>query len=100
MRNSTKYLSCKCAENHIGKIFPGEIISILDFGFFVHIDELNIEGFCHIKRLGRSPYYIHDEISRSLRSANNNHIYSIGDRCKIKIESVEITRNRIDLKLN
>ena len=100
VRNSTKYLSCKCAENHIGKIFPGEIISILDFGFFVHIDELNIEGFCHIKRLGRAPYYIHDEISRSLRSANNNHIYSIGDRCKIKIESVEITRNRIDLKLN
>ena len=99
VRQSAKYLSCKCAENYIGKVFSAEIISVLEFGMFMHIKELNIEGFCHVKNLKKSPYYIHDEFSHSLRSPNNNDVYSLGDRCKIKIKSVDTSRKRIDLKL-
>jgi exoribonuclease R len=66
---------------------------------FMHIKELNIEGFCHVKNLKKSPYYIHDEFSHSLRSPNNNDVYSLGDECKIKIKSVDTSRKRIDLKL-
>jgi ribonuclease R len=99
VRQSSKYLSCKCAENYIGKVFSAEIISVLEFGMFMHIKDLNIEGFCHVKNLKKSPYYIHDEFSHSLRSPNNNDVYSLGDKCKIKIKSVDTSRKRIDLKL-
>ena len=51
VRESSKYLSCKCAEKHIGKEFYGEVVAVLEFGVFMHIDGLNIEGFCHIKIL-------------------------------------------------
>ena len=99
VRESSKYLSCKCAEEHIGKEFTGEIVAVLEFGVFMHIDGLNIEGFCHIKNLKRSPYYVHDATAHSLTSANKNNIYALGDKFKIKIKSVETSRKRIDLKV-
>lgn len=99
VRESSKYLSCKCAEHHIGKEFYGEVVAVLEFGVFMHIDGLNIEGFCHIKNLKRSPYYVHDATAHSLTSANKNNIYALGDKFKIKIKSVETSRKRIDLKV-
>ncbi len=99
VRESSKYLSCKCAEQHIGKAFTGEVVAVLEFGVFMHIDGLNIEGFCHIKNLKRSPYYVHDAAAHSLTSANKNNIYALGDKFKIKIKSVETSRKRIDLKV-
>ena len=99
VRESSKYLSCKCAEQHIGKEFYGEVVAVLEFGVFMHIDGLNIEGFCHIKNLKRSPYYVHDATAHSLTSANKNNIYALGDKFKIKIKSVETSRKRIDLKV-
>ena len=99
VRESSKYLSCKCAEQHIGKEFAGEIVAVLEFGVFMHIGGLNIEGFCHIKNLKRSPYYVHDATAHSLTSANKNNIYALGDKFKIKIKSVETSRKRIDLKV-
>ena len=99
VRESSKYLNCKCAEQHIGKIFTGEVVAVLEFGVFMHIDGLNIEGFCHIKNFKRSPYYVHDATAHSLTSANKNNIYALGDKFKIKIKSVETSRKRIDLKV-
>ena len=99
VRESSKYLNCKCAEQHIGKEFTGEVVAVLEFGVFMHIDGLNIEGFCHIKNLKRSPYYVHDATAHSLTSANKNNIYALGDKFKIKIKSVETSRKRIDLKV-
>ena len=99
VRESSKYLSCKCAEQHIGKEFIGEVVAVLEFGVFMHIDGLNIEGFCHIKNFKRSPYYVHDAIAHSLTSANKNNVYALGDKFKIKIKSVETSRKRIDLKV-
>ncbi len=99
VRESSKYLNCKCAEQHIGKEFTGEIVAVLEFGVFMHIDGLNIEGFCHIKNFKRSPYYVHDATAHSLTSANKNNIYALGDKFKIKIKSVETSRKRIDLKV-
>ena len=74
-------------------------MAVLEFGVFMHIDGLNIEGFCHIKNLKRSPYYVHDATAHSLTSANKNNIYALGDKFKIKIKSVETSRNRIDFKV-
>ena len=99
VRESSKYLNCKCAEQHIGKEFTGEVVAVLEFGVFMHIDGLNIEGFCHVKNFKRSPYYVHDATAHSLTSANKNNIYALGDKFKIKIKSVETSRKRIDLKV-
>ncbi len=74
-------------------------MAVLEFGVFMHISELNIEGFCHVKNLKRAPYYVHDATAHSLASANKQNIYALGDKFKIKIKSVETSRKRIDLKV-
>ena len=65
----------------------------------MHINDLNIEGFCHVRNLKKSPYYVHDAKAHSLISANKNDIYALGDKFKIKIKSVETSRKRIDLRV-
>ena len=97
-KEAEKFLKCKCAENYIGEKFEGTIVSVFDFGFFVKIHKLNIDGFCHInsfKGAKRIRYKL-DETIQALIGKKEN--YFVGDSIKIEITSVDIFRKRIDLK--
>ena len=97
-KEAEKFLKCKCAENYIGEEFKGTIVSVFDFGFFVKIHKLNIDGFCHVNSFkgGKRIRYKLDEIIQALRGRKEN--YYVGDSIKVKITSVDIFRKRIDLK--
>ena len=98
-RKEFKYLQCKCAENYIGKNFKGSITSAFEFGIFVKILELNIEGFIHVSNLSKKDYLVFDEASMSMKSRKNKKSYYIGDTLKVKIESVESFKGRVNLSL-
>ena len=97
-KEAEKFLKCKCAENYIGEEFDGTIVSVFDFGFFVKIHKLNIDGFCHINSFkgGKRIRYKLDETIQALKGKKEN--YFVGDSIKVKITSVDIFRKRIDLK--
>ena len=97
-KEAEKFLKCKCAENYIGEEFEGTIVSVFDFGFFVKIHKLNIDGFCHVNsfRGGKRIRYKLDEIIQALRGRKEN--YYVGDSIRVKITSVDIFKKRIDLK--
>ena len=97
-KEAEKFLKCKCAENYIGEKFEGTIVSVFDFGFFVKIHKLNIDGFCHInsfKGTKRIRFKL-DETIQALIGKKEN--YFVGDSIKVEITSVDIFRKRIDLK--
>ncbi len=97
-KEAEKFLKCKCAENYIGEEFKGTIISVFDFGFFVKIHKLNIDGFCHVNSFkgGKRIRYKLDQKIQALKGRKEN--YYVGDSIKVKITSVDIFRKRIDLK--
>ena len=97
-KEAEKFLKCKCAENYIGEEFEGTIVSVFDFGFFVKIHKLNIDGFCHVNsfRGGKRIRYKLDEIIQALRGRKEN--YYVGDSIRVKITSVDIFKKRVDLK--
>ena len=99
-RKETKFLQCKCAENYIGKSFNGSIVSAFEFGVFIKIEELNIEGFVHVSKLSKKDYLVFDESSMAMRSTKNKKSFYIGDSLKIKIESVEPFKGRVNLSIN
>ena len=98
-REALNHIKCAFAAENIGNTFKGQIIGVTNFGLFVHLYDVNIEGLCHIKYLPRKEYYVFDEDSKMLQSNSSRHSYSLGDEVKATIEKVEVFSHKIDLRL-
>jgi len=98
-REALNHLKCAFASENIGNTYDGQIIGVTNFGLFIHLKEINIEGLCHIKYLPRDEYYVYDENSKMLQSNSSRHSYSLGDEVKAVIEKVEVFSQKIDLRL-
>ena len=98
-REALNHIKCAFASENIGNIYNGQIIGVTNFGLFIHLKDINIEGLCHIKYLPRNEYYVFDEDSKMLQSNSSKHSYSLGDEVKAVIEKVEVFSQKIDLRL-
>ena len=98
-REAINYLKCAYAKDNIGKEFNGVISGVTNFGLFIHLDSIHIEGLCHIKYLPRREYYEFDENSKMLKSTSSNHCYSLGDSLLVKIKDADLTTQRIDIEI-
>ena len=96
-RNAINTLKCELAAKHIQKTFKGKISSITNFGIFIFLEELGIEGLCHIKKLPKNEYFIFDQDSKSLIGSSSGKRYSLGDIVSARINEVDIPMQRIDL---
>ena len=96
-RKAEKFLRCKCAENYIGKEFNGVMVSAFEFGIFVKLENLNIEGFIHVSKLSKKDFFNFEESTMSMKSARSKRSISIGDNLKVKIHSVESYKGRVNL---
>ena len=98
-REAINYLKCEFAKDNIGQRFNGVISGVTNFGLFIHLDSIHIEGLCHIKYLPRGEYYEFDENSKMLKSTSSNHCYSLGDKLSVKIKDADLTTQRIDIEI-
>ena len=98
-RDAKKTIKCELASERINKFFKGHISEITNFGIFVHLTELGIEGLCHIKNLPGDNYYLFDETSKSLMGKTSGHSYFLGNSISVRIKSVDIPAQRIDLEI-
>ena len=98
-RDALNHLKCEFAYENIGNFFKGQITGVTNFGLFIHLQEANIEGLCHIKHLPKNEYYVYDESSQMLQSNSSKHSYSLGDFLKVKIEKVDVFSQRVDLRI-
>ena len=89
----TQYMSDK-----IGKSFTGIIVNVTQFGFFVELVEVFVEGLVHVSSLA-DDYYIYIEHDHKWRGQRKNKVYKIGDLVKVRVAQVNISLRRIDLAL-
>jgi ribonuclease R len=94
-RKVDAFLKCQYAKSHIGKIFKGMITSVVNFGVFVYISELMIDGLLHVAELGED-FFIFDEKSQTLFSKKTGIIYQNGQILDIEILSVDMEKCFID----
>ena len=98
-RDTIKTLKCECAIENLNLEFSGEVQAVTNFGLFILVHKLNIEGLCHIKYLPKNEYYSYNETSQSLVSNKSGHSYSLGDKLRVKIKKVDIFAQLIDLEI-
>ncbi len=86
------------AEKLIENIYSGFITSVQSYGFFVLIDELNVEGLVHVSTLNND-WYEYRSRQSMLIGRKSKKSYKIGDNIEIKIIKVDILKYQIDLEL-
>ena len=84
--------------DRIGKPFTGVIVNVTQFGFFVELAEIFVEGLVHVSSL-TDDYYIYMEQDHKWRGQRRNKVYKIGDLVKVCVKQVDISLRRIDLAL-
>lgn len=97
-RKVDAFYKCKYAKNHIGKSYDGVISSVVNFGIFVYIPELMIDGLVHVSELGED-YFVLNEKSATLVGKSSGAKYSIGQLVHVEIMSVNMAKLFIDLKI-
>ncbi len=90
--------SCQVIASRIGDEFSGTISSVTEFGFFVELDELYIDGLVHISAL-QDDYFHFDPTTITLIGERRHQSYRIGMRVRIRVKKVEMWRRRIDFVL-
>ncbi|MDR2661168.1 MAG: ribonuclease R [Lactobacillaceae bacterium] len=84
-------------ESHIGEEFDGLINSALKFGIFVSLEN-TVEGLVHISNMSDDDYWF-DESRASLIGRNKHHIYTIGQKVKVKVIKASKEERKIDFQL-
>jgi len=98
-RDVSDWLKCEFMQDHIGDTFSGVISTVTNFGLFVRLADLHIEGLIHINSLGRD-YYQYDEVRMCLTGENTKQRYRVGDVITVKVAAVNLDEKKIDLMLD
>jgi ribonuclease R len=83
-------------QKHIGETFPGLIIGVQNYGFFVQIDPILAEGLVHVSSL-KTDWYEYRSRQQSLVGRKSRRQFRLGDRVDVQIKNVDYYRQQIDL---
>ena len=86
------------AEKTLGNAYSGLILSVQNYGFFVEISELNVEGLVHVSTLNND-WYEYRSRQNLLIGRKSKKSYKVGDKIEVKIIKVDILKYQIDLEL-
>ncbi|RUO60521.1 ribonuclease R [Pseudidiomarina insulisalsae] len=97
-RQVDEWLKCEYMQDHVGEEFTGVIASVTNFGLFIRLDDLHIDGLVHVSNLDND-YYHYDSERHLLIGENSRRVYRLGDKVKVRVRSVDLDERKIDLTL-
>jgi ribonuclease R len=97
-RDVVAMLKVRFMGDKVGEVYDGIITGVTQFGLFVQLRELFVEGLVHISSL-KDDYYRYIENRHCLRGERRKRVYRIGDRIRVRVDRVDRERKRIDFSL-
>ena len=89
---------CQIMQERIGEEFSGTVSSVAEFGFFVELDAVFVEGLVHLRTL-EDDFYHFAPTTRSLVGERTRRTFRVGMRVRVRLIRVELWRRRIDFAL-
>lgn len=93
-RNILDLKRCEYMADKVGEVFEGVIDSVLNFGFYVELEN-TVEGLVHISTL--NGYYNFDEENDII--TNGKTTYKLGQKIKVVLTGVDLNRRNIDFEI-
>ncbi len=97
-RDVEAWLKCYFIRNKLGEEFSGTISGVTQFGIFVQLDDIYIEGLVHITELG-ADYFQFDDARHELRGERTGKRYQLADKIKVQVSRVDLDARKIDLAI-
>jgi ribonuclease R len=97
-RDASDWLKCEFLQKHIGRQYSGTVSAVTNFGLFVQLDELLIDGLVHVTALRRD-YYQFDPAHHRLVGELTGRTYRLGDRLQVEVARVNMEDRKIDFDL-
>lgn len=93
-----QWLKCWYMRDKLGEEFTGSISSITNFGVFVQLDGLFVEGLIHVTDLGND-YYRYDDVRHELRGERKGIRFHLSDKVRVQVSRVNLDARQIDFHL-
>ncbi len=97
-RDVEAWLKCYYMKGKLGEEFTGTISGVTQFGLFVQLDDMFVEGLIHITELG-ADYFQFDDARHELRGERTGKRYQLTDKVNVIVSRVDIDARKIDLSL-
>lgn len=94
-RSVTAWLKCHYMQQHLGDEFIGHISAVTEFGVFVTLQDLYVDGMVHISQIGED-FFLFDAQHQLLTGQNTGQVFGLGDEVKIKVAMVNLDERKID----
>ena len=82
----------------MGEEFDGMISNVKDFGFYVELDEIFIEGLVPVGSLF-DDYYNFDDRRHMLIGRSGRRKFRLGDRVRVRVDRVNVDRHLVDFSV-
>ena len=92
------WLKCEYMSDKIGDVFKGMISGVTNFGLFVELKDIYVEGLIHVSSL-TSDYYHFDEVRHRLVGEKNGLMFGLGEEVTVRVAKVDLDDRKIDFEL-
>jgi ribonuclease R len=97
-RDVVAFLKCEYLRERVGESFEGAVTGVTDFGLFVQLSGLQVDGLIHVANIGHE-YFRFEEDRRALVGERSGERYTLGDRLKVRVARVDPSERKIDFEL-
>lgn len=97
-RDVEAWLKCEYLLERVGEEFTGVIAGVTNFGIFVELEDLYVEGLVHISSLGKD-YFQFDAATQRLVGERTRQVYRLGDKVQVCVARVDLDQRKVDLDL-
>ncbi|MEM1126991.1 MAG: ribonuclease R [Bacteroidota bacterium] len=97
-RESVKLKQVEYIQEHLGESFDGVITGVTNFGLFVQLSDILVEGLVHVRDLN-DDYYEYDERTYSLVGTYTGTRYRPGDPLRVQVVRANLDTREVDLLL-
>ena len=96
-REVEAWLKCQYMEQHLGDEFDGVITGVTNFGLFVQVTDLLVDGLVHVTSL-TNDYYHYEAGTQSLVGERTGRAYRLCERMRVQVNRVDMETRRIDFR--
>ena len=96
-RDVEAWLKCQYMVDRLGESYDGVITGVTNFGVFVQLTELMIDGLVHVTSLPND-YYHYDSGRQQMVGERTGRTFRLGDAMKVIVQRADMETRRIDFR--
>ncbi len=96
-RDVMGYLKCLYMQTRLGEVFDATVSSAIEFGLFVQIKEMPVDGLVHVSQLA-GDFWELELGGMGLVGRRTGRRWQIGDPIRVRVARVDVAQRQIDFE--